>query len=72
MNLRIQPSRIRGAFAVPGSKSHTIRGLIAALAAKGTSKLTAPLYSEDTLAVRKAAEKLGLRFRLEINDQLLM
>ena len=70
MNLRIQPSRIRGAFAGPGSKSHTIRGLIAALAAKGTSKLTAPLYSEDTLAVRKAAEKLGMQVREEGRDWL--
>ena len=63
MKLHIRPSRIRGVFAVPGSKSHTIRGLMAALAAEGTSKLTAPLYSADTLAVRKAAETLGMTVR---------
>lgn len=70
MNLRVQPSRIKGAFAVPGSKSHTIRGLIAALAANGTSKLIAPLYSADTLAVRKAAELLGMQVREEDKNWL--
>ena len=68
MKLHIRPSRIRGVFAVPGSKSHTIRGLMAALAAEGTSKLTAPLYSADTLAVRKAAETLGMTVREKNRD----
>ena len=70
MNLRIQPSRIKGIFAVPGSKSHTIRGLMAALAADGTSRLVAPLYSADTLAVRKAAETLGMKVQEDGRDWL--
>ena len=70
MKLRIQPSRIKGIFAVPGSKSHTIRGLMAALAADGTSRLVAPLYSADTLAVRKAAETLGMKVQEDGRDWL--
>ena len=68
MKLRVRPSRIRGEVAVPGSKSHTIRGLIAALAADGESRLVAPLYSADTLAVRRAAETLGMRVREDGRD----
>ena len=68
MKLRVRPSRIRGEVAVPGSKSHTIRGLIAALAADGESRLVAPLYSADTLAVRRAAERLGMTVREDGRD----
>ena len=41
-------SGLTGRIAVPGSKSHTIRAVIAALLAEGTSEIHAPLYSADT------------------------
>ena len=41
-------SQLAGRIAVPGSKSHTIRAVIASLLAQGTSKIIAPLYSADT------------------------
>lgn len=42
MKLLVRPSLLRGEIAVTGSKSHTIRGIAAALAANGTSVLVAP------------------------------
>jgi len=59
MKLVVQPSRIAGSVAVPGSKSHTIRGIAAALAGEGISTLVAPLESADTLSVLQAAERFG-------------
>ena len=70
MNLHIRQSRISGRAAVPGSKSHTVRALAAALAADGTSRITAPLESADTLAVRRACGLLGMTFHQEGKDWL--
>ena len=67
MKLFVKPSRVTGAIAVPGSKSHTIRGIAAALLADGESTLHAPLISADTLSARQAAVDLGARFR-ELGD----
>ncbi|WP_217562327.1 3-phosphoshikimate 1-carboxyvinyltransferase [Streptomyces sp. GbtcB6] len=44
---------------VPGSKSLTNRAQLLATAAGGSSTLTAPLMSEDTLAFRRALIQLG-------------
>ena len=63
MKLLVSPSRIAGPIAVPGSKSHTIRGITAALLADGESTLYAPLVSADTLSARQAAVGLGAEFR---------
>lgn len=59
MQLEIHPATISGSVTVPGSKSHTIRAIIIAALAKGTSHITAPLVSEDTLSCIKAASALG-------------
>ncbi len=59
MKLTVYPSRIAGSITVPGSKSHTIRGIVAALAADGVSTLRAPLDSADTRSVLAAATALG-------------
>ncbi|MDQ0794209.1 3-phosphoshikimate 1-carboxyvinyltransferase [Streptomyces sp. B1I3] len=45
----------------PGSKSMTNRALLLAAAARGTSRLYAPLRSDDTLAFRAALAELGVR-----------
>ena len=50
---------LTGTVAVPGSKSHTIRGVVAALLSSGTSSLYAPLISEDTVSCCNAAAALG-------------
>ncbi|MBO7328083.1 MAG: 3-phosphoshikimate 1-carboxyvinyltransferase [Lentisphaeria bacterium] len=57
-------SQLSGRIAVPGSKSHTIRAVIAALLAEGTSEIYAPLYSADTRSALSAAGALGA----EINE----
>ncbi len=59
MKLLVKPSRISGTFAVPGSKSHTIRGTVAGLMANGVSVLRYPLLSADTLSTLAAIEELG-------------
>lgn len=59
MNFRSQQATIDGTVQVPGSKSHTIRGLLLALRAQGTSELHNPLYSSDTLSGCAMVEALG-------------
>ena len=59
MKLTVKPSVLKGEIAVSGSKSHTIRGIVAALAGTGKSFLRSPLESADTLAVLDAAKLLG-------------
>ena len=61
MKIMITPSRIRGEAAVPGSKSHTIRGLFIAAAADGESVLRRPLFSEDTKACVAVCRAFGAR-----------
>lgn len=50
---------LKGEITVPGSKSHTIRAVIIASLAKGTSKIKNPLKSADTLAAVGACRALG-------------
>ena len=52
---------LSGRIAVPGSKSHTIRAVVAALLAEGTSEIHAPLYSADTRSALNAAALLGAK-----------
>ena len=39
MILHVKPSRLNGSLAVPGSKSHTIRGVLCGIMADGVSVL---------------------------------
>jgi len=59
MNIKVSKSRIQGEIFIPGSKSHTIRAIVAALAAKGISTIKNPLVSDDTISCLHAAQKLG-------------
>lgn len=61
MDLIVKPSRLSGHIAVSGSKSHTIRGIVGALCAEGTSELRAVLDSADTRAALNAAKSFGAR-----------
>jgi 3-phosphoshikimate 1-carboxyvinyltransferase len=54
-------THLAGEISIPGSKSHTIRGVIMASLANGTSRLQKPLDSADTLAAFNAACALGGR-----------
>ena len=62
MNWLVSPvNDLSGVIAVPGSKSHTIRAVIAAMLAQGTSHIHAPLYSADTRSALNAVAKLGAK-----------
>lgn len=60
MKLKVTPSKLSGTVAVPGSKSHTIRGIAAGLIGK-VSVLHSPLVSDDTLSALHAAEAMGAK-----------
>lgn len=65
MRLTVKKSVLNGSVAVPGSKSHTVRGIVAALAAEGESILRSPLYSADTMSTLAAARAFGAVVREE-------
>ncbi|MER6569713.1 3-phosphoshikimate 1-carboxyvinyltransferase [Streptomyces sp. NPDC001093] len=46
---------------IPGSKSLTNRALLLAAAARGVSRVRAPLVSDDTVAFRNALRQLGVQ-----------
>ncbi len=48
MKFIVKPSKIGGKVNIPGSKSHTIRGLVLGLLADGESVIDYPLDSSDT------------------------
>src|SRR3989338_6899820 len=50
---------LHGEATPPSSKSQTIRGLIFATLAKGTSALKNPLHSQDTVDAIRACRALG-------------
>ena len=52
-------SLLSGHITVPGSKSHTIRALILAAMAEGTSHISNPLPSNDCLSTAAAVRKIG-------------
>ena len=52
-------SVLSGRITVPGSKSHTIRALILAAMAEGTSHISNPLPSNDCLSTAAAVKKVG-------------
>ena len=52
-------SVLSGHITVPGSKSHTIRALILAAMADGTSHISNPLPSNDCLSTAAAVRKIG-------------
>lgn len=56
---------------MPASKSHTIRGLLIAAFAEGTSRLIRPLASRDALSCRAAVEALGAEVRDDGGDWIV-
>ena len=67
MKIKVSKSTIKGKIFVPGSKSHTVRALAAALVSNGTSIIRNPLVSDDTTSCLNAIQKLGAKFT-EINE----
>ena len=65
MKLKIKKSDLKGKVVVPTSKSQTIRGLMCAALAKGTSEIINPLISEDTEAAAEVLGKIGISIQRE-------
>jgi len=59
VHILAQKSELSGSVDIPGSKSHTIRGVVFASLAGGESTLERPLDSLDTRAAVRACRMLG-------------
>jgi 3-phosphoshikimate 1-carboxyvinyltransferase len=59
----IKAKRLKGEICAPPSKAYTQRMLIAAALSYGTSKITAPLISDDTEAALRAVTALGAKVK---------
>jgi 3-phosphoshikimate 1-carboxyvinyltransferase len=59
MEITINPSSIKGRVCIPTSKSHTIRALLIATLARGSSRILHPLVSADTLSCLSICRQLG-------------
>lgn len=64
--------KLEGEITIPGSKSHTIRAVVIASLAKGTSKISNPLSSDDTMAAVNACKALGAKINTENEKQWLI
>jgi len=59
VRLTAKKSVLRGAVAIPGSKSHTIRSVAFGSLAAGESEIFAPLVCSDTIAAVNCYRRLG-------------
>jgi len=59
MNIVVEPSRLQGSIDIPSSKSHTIRAVVIASLAEGTSRIGNPLDSGDTRSAVQGCRALG-------------
>lgn len=68
MNLTVNKTeKLSGIIEIPSSKSHTIRAIVIASLADGTSKIVNPLFSEDTKAAINGCKALGAKISQEKN-----
>ncbi|HZK19508.1 MAG TPA: 3-phosphoshikimate 1-carboxyvinyltransferase [Treponemataceae bacterium] len=61
MNIKTTSQRLTGSITVPGSKSHTIRAVLLASMAEGTSKIYNPLPSTDCVSAANAVSLMGAK-----------
>jgi len=67
MKVTVSPGGLAGHVAIPASKSHTIRALVIAALAEGTSRIDTPLDSADTRACISVLRGLGVNIS-EVRD----
>ncbi len=68
MIVRTKKSVLSGSITVPGSKSHTIRALVLATMAEGTSRISNPLPSADCLSTAAAVPLIGAKINLNAKE----
>lgn len=71
MKLLVRKSELSGEAGMPASKSHTIRGLVIAGLASGTSRLIEPLRSADTTAAMAAMRAFGADIIEDVPDTII-
>ncbi|WP_407426380.1 3-phosphoshikimate 1-carboxyvinyltransferase [Treponema sp.] len=69
MNIIASKSSLSGNITVPGSKSHTIRALLLATIAEGTSHIKNPLPSADCLSTAAAVPLIGSEIDLNLTTE---
>ncbi|MCR4823296.1 MAG: 3-phosphoshikimate 1-carboxyvinyltransferase, partial [Treponema sp.] len=69
MNIIASKSNLSGSVTVPGSKSHTIRALLLATLAEGTSHIKNPLPSADCLSTAAAVPLMGSQINLNLSTE---
>jgi 3-phosphoshikimate 1-carboxyvinyltransferase len=72
MRAIVSPGIFNGTFRVPSSKSHTIRRIIIAALAKGTSIIDHPLDSLDTQSCISVCRTLGAEIDLQYDEGTLI
>ncbi len=70
MNIVVERSRLQGSIDIPASKSHTIRAVVIASLAEGTSCIRSPLDSGDTRSAVQGCRALGAA--IETGAQLVV
>ena len=70
-NYTIQPSLLNGTITIPSSKSHTLRAILFAALADGTSHVEEFLPSPDTSAMIEAVRQLGATVKI-FNSELII
>jgi len=71
MQVLVEKSKASGVVEAPASKSFTHRAIILASLAKGRSKITNILVSDDTLLTIDACRKLGAKISLAGNEAII-
>jgi len=71
MKWKITPCKLSGTIAIPPSKSHTIRALLVAALADGTSVVRKPLLLGDGASAVRAAAALGAQVTCRGNDLVI-
>jgi len=65
MKLIVKKSALKGSIEIPASKSHTIRAVVIASLAGGTSRIVSPLDSGDTRSAVSACRALGAEIEID-------
>lgn len=68
MQALISKSNVAGRVEAPSSKSYTLRGLMCAALADGTSEIARPLMADDTIAAREVLGKIGVDIKGNTNS----
>lgn len=69
MNVSVRKNNLSGNITVPGSKSHTIRALLLACLAEGTSTIRNPLPSADCLSTASVIPLIGGNVDLCLSEE---